>query len=462
MLAVALIVFCAAVYLGVRTYLMSSLQRTVSLAASSILTDYVKPLDQKGIPWFLSEIKETYPSDLSDTFVRVSREGQVLYETGKLRNDSIHSEALPLQSRGRGFYMFHPGGDASGLMMYALPYCTPAGLTVLIETGASTAPLLHLLHRLRLILLIGTPVILITAAIGGYVLMSRPLRPIVVLTQKAEQVGRTDLGERLPIIRSGDELERLSLALNRMIDRLEETVAHNRRFSADASHELRTPLTIIRGELEVAMQTPMLPPTLAEGIGSALEESARMSHIVDSLLTISRLEGGGELMDMRPVDLHLIARTTLDHMSLIAEEKGISLSCDVGDAVYVKADAMRITQVVANLLDNAIKYTSGGGSICLSVRAKETLAVLSVSDTGVGVAASELPFIFERFYRADKARSRQSGGVGLGLAIVRSICLAHRGSVSAKSSEGQGTVLRVELPLLSSTEALPHRGGVEP
>jgi signal transduction histidine kinase len=451
MLAIALIVFSAAVYLGVKTFLMRSLERSLSMSASSVLSDYVKPLDSKGMSWFLSEMGEAYPPGISDTFVRISRDNKILYQTGDMRDPPVSASTLPLAIRSEDFYSVHPEWVKSGqqMILYTLPYHAPRGELIVIESGASTEPIRHILRSLLLILLIGTPVILVVAAIGGYILMSRPLRPVVTLTQKAETVGRHDLGERLPIIRSGDELERLSLALNRMIDRLEETVAHNRRFSADASHELRTPLTIIRGELEELMQTSMLPPALAEGIGSALEESNRMSSIVESLMTIARLEGGGEHMEMAPLDLMSVARVTLDHMSLLAEEKQILLVCEPGEPVYVTADVMRMKQVIANLLDNGIKYTASGGSVRMSVAAERNLAVLKVSDTGIGIPANALPLIFQRFYRADQTRSRQSGGMGLGLSIVKSICGAHHGTVSATSVEGVGTTLRVELPLLT-------------
>jgi signal transduction histidine kinase len=455
MLAIALIVFSAAVYLGIEAFLMRSLERSLSMSASSVLSDYVKPLDSKGMSWFLSEMEEAYPPGISDTFVRVSRENKILYQTGDMRDPPVSASTLPLAIRSEDFHGVHPVPVKSGqqMILYTLPYQTAHGDLIVIETGATTEPIRHILRSLLLILLIGTPVILVVAAIGGYILMSRPLRPVVTLTQKAETVGRHDLGERLPIIRSGDELERLSLALNRMIDRLEETVAHNRRFSADASHELRTPLTIIRGELEdlmqTLMQTPMLPPSLAEGIGSALEESNRMSSIVESLMTIARLEGGGEHMEMASLDLMSVARVTLDHMSLLAEEKQILFLCEPGEPVYVTGDVMRIKQVIANLLDNGIKYTACGGSVRMSVSAEGDLAVLKVSDTGIGIPANALPLIFERFYRADQMRSRESGGMGLGLSIVKSICGAHHGTVSATSVEGVGTTLRVELPLLT-------------
>jgi heavy metal sensor kinase len=454
LLAAALVIFSAAVYLGVRAFLIGSLEHSLNINASAILTDYVRPLEAKGLSWFQNEMSESYPVGVSDTFVRVSRGPEVLYETGDL-GEPVGGRSAAMSARNPEdsgqFRRTHIKGQ--DVILFTLPYHTSKGDWIVIETGAGMEPIHRVLGSLFLTLLIGTPVVLIVAALGGFVLMSRPLRPVVTLTEQAERVGRQNLGERLPVLRSGDELERLSLALNRMIDRLEDTVAHNRRFSADASHELRTPLTIIRGELEVLLQTTMLPPSLAEGIASALEESNRMSHIVESLMTISRLEGGSEQMAMAPVELASVVTATLDHMSLLAEEKQIRLTCDTSSPVYVTGDPMRLRQVVVNLLDNAIKYTAGGGNVTMSVAAEAGLAVLEVSDTGIGIPPDALPLVFERFFRADKARSRESGGSGLGLAIVKSICTAHYGAVSVSSVEGRGTKFRVELPLLPEGDA---------
>jgi len=455
LLAVALLTFSAAVYLGVQAFITRSLEHSLSMNASTILTDYVKPLDAKGKSWFQNEMSESYPAGVSDTFVRVSRGQTVLYETGEMCDFAMSGSVLSTSNdTGSGEVNRARSKAGQELITFTLPYRTPQGDLIVIQTGAKTEPIRHVLRSLFLILLTGTPIILVVAALGGYVLMARALRPVVTLTERAERVGRDDLGERLPVIPSGDELERLSLALNRMIERLEETVAHNRRFSADASHELRTPLTIIRGELEVLIENRALPAIFAEGIGSAREESNRMSHIVESLMTISRLEGGGEQMKMKPVDLVALACETLEHISLLAEEKDINLICNTSGPVHVTGDAMRLKQIVANLLDNAIKYTANKGSVVMSVTAEADLAVLQVSDTGIGIPSDAIPFVFERFYRADQTRSRESGGIGLGLAIVKSICIAHHGTVSVSSIEGHGTTFRVELPLLHGWDAL--------
>lgn len=450
MLAVALAVFCFAVYGGVRAYLTNSMQRTLIHTAETIIADYVVPLDTKGQAWFENEMSESYPQGISDPFVRVTQNGKVLYESGDIREPFVPVTGLPVPSNSTELNRFRrvTTGTGQPLMIYAKSYAASRGAPILVEAGADMEPLFHLLHSLVVILLVVMPVILLGAAVGGHLLMAGPLRPVVTLTEQAEHIGRKELGERLSVIRSGDELERLSLALNRMIDRLEEALAHNQRFSADASHELRTPLTIIHGELEALLEIPGLDTQTVEGISSALDESDRMSRIVHNLMTISRLDSGGERIEMRPIELTSVLKTTLDHMSLLAYEKAILVTCDASVPVWVTGDAMRLKQVIVNLVDNAIKYTSEGGRIEVTLQAQEDQAVLSVADTGIGIPIESLPFVFDRFYRADKARSRESGGTGLGLAIVKAICTAHNGVVSVESSENKGSTFKVQLPLL--------------
>jgi len=190
-----------------------------------------------------------------------------------------------------------------------------------------------------------------------------------------------------------------------------------------------------------------LPAELRDTIGSALEETQRLAKIVESLLAISRLEAGEARVQPVRLDFAELVRTTAEQMRLLAEEKHISLNCDGTKPVQVEADPARLKQVVVNLLDNAIKYTPERGSVIATVNSKDNRAVLEVADSGLGISANDLPHIFDRFYRADKARSRQMGGAGLGLSIVRSICSAHGGQVTVTSTEGHGSRFRIELPL---------------
>jgi signal transduction histidine kinase len=250
-------------------------------------------------------------------------------------------------------------------------------------------------------------------------------------------------------------LERLSIALNHMVQRLDEAFQYSRRFMADASHELRTPLTVLRGELESFIQEPALAPEGRERLGSALEEVERLAGIVEGLFAISRLDAGEAAAEWVKLDLARLTAATADQMSLLAEDKNIHVTCAAAEPVWVEGDQARLKQVVVNLLDNAIKYTLQGGAVALTVGAADSKAVLEVADNGIGIPVEALPRVFDRFFRVDKARSRELGGAGLGLSIVKSICTAHHGRVEASSLPGQGSRFRVELPL--AAPATNHR-----
>jgi heavy metal sensor kinase len=307
-------------------------------------------------------------------------------------------------------------------------------------------PIEMTLKRLLNLLLLGVSLMALIAVGGGYFLVRHALAPVIRIAQSAEQITLHNLEDRLPLTHTGDELEQLSMALNRMIDRLREVFEQNRRFLADASHELRTPLAALRGELESVVEEPS-PPQVRDRVGSALEEVDRLGKIVETLLAISRLEAGEAQKVWARFDLAKLAATTADQMALLAEDKGVSMTCDVEENVQVEGDQARVKQVVVNLLDNAIKYTPTGGSIRLHVGIRGPKAVMEVIDTGIGIPAAALPHVFDRFFRVDEARSRTVDGTGLGLAIVKSICNAHGGKVEVESAESLGSQFRVELPL---------------
>jgi signal transduction histidine kinase len=491
LLAVALMVFSIGIYIGIRTYLKVSLQRGLSSTAHTIASDFLARLPTKGDAWVLGEIRESYASSPTDHYIRLSVGSNVLYQTADMRDPAIPISdiALPhLPSAGApqkppligdlvlprlttdgAFYRQTIGGR--GVMIYSLPFQAADGRLIEIEAGTSLYSMQGTMHSLARILTVATIPILILAAIGGYLLMKQPLRPLVVLTDKAANIGRNKLGQRLPVIATGDELERLTHSLNGMIDRLEDALNHNHRFSADASHELRTPLTIMRGELEEMLRIEELPAQAVGNLVSTLDEIDRMSRIVNSLMTITRLDAGGERMDMQVLNLSTLVGTTMEHLRLLAEEKGLPLTCSSDSEVYVFADPMRIKQVLVNLIDNAIKYTQPSdvppesieslpveptrGKVDVTVSASDSHAFLKISDQGIGIAPDVLPHVFDRFYRADFSRSRGAGGVGLGLAIVKAIVAAHDGTVSISSTSGQGSTVIVELPLAQGPVPTP-------
>jgi heavy metal sensor kinase len=336
------------------------------------------------------------------------------------------------------------------LLVAAVPFKSDEGKQYVIEVGAWLEPTEAVLKHLIVLLALALAAMVLVATGGGYFLIGRALAPVERITSSAEQITLHNLRERLPIAQTGDELQRLSISLNHMIARLDEAFQHNRRFIADASHELRTPLTIMRGELESVVDQTSQAPEVQRTAASVLEEVERLARIVEGLFAVSRLDAGEAQKECVPFDLADLAASTADQMCLLAEDKGISISTSPSREVVIEGDRARMKQVVVNLLDNAIKYTRPGGKIGISVKTSGGNAVLEVEDNGLGIPAEARPHIFERFFRVDKARSREMGGAGLGLSIVKSICTAHGGRVDFTSVEGNGSKFKVELPLAHS------------
>jgi len=454
LLAGALVLFGAATYVGLERYLQKSLEESLVKQARSIGDVLLVNINQSGQDYVDNEITEHYSPEINGRFIRVTRaDGKRIYVSGSPKDGTFDPAlvAAPRLPVAREFVREVEMSDGHELLLHGLPYKASDGTQFIIEVAAPYNQIESVLRGLLLTFALGLPLIVTLAIGGGYLLMRGALQPVDEIRQKAAGITSRNLSERLPVVRTGDELERLAIDLNRMIERLEESFHQINRFSADASHELRTPLTVLQGELEaIAHKGQTLPQDVRETIGSALEETQRLARIVESLLAISRLEAGEARVQPLHLDFAELARTTADHMKLLAEEKHISMTCDGTDSVEVDADPSRLKQVVVNLLDNAIKYTPEGGNVSISVTRRDNHAVLEVADSGLGIPADDLPHVFERFYRADKARSRQMGGTGLGLSIVRSICLAPGGQVTVSSTEGRGSLFRVELPLATS------------
>jgi heavy metal sensor kinase len=317
----------------------------------------------------------------------------------------------------------------------------------LVEVGTSAEPVELLARHLLFLLVLGIPIVMASAVAGGYFLSRRALEPVAQIALKAEIISQHNLSERLPVVRSGDELERLSVSLNHMITRLADAFSNSKRFVADASHELRTPLTVIQGELENLAGDTRIPAELRDRIGSTLEEVERLGKIVQKLFALSRLDAGEAQAEWVRVDVASLAGSTAEQMALLAEDKKIRMTHDTSEPVRVMGDRARLKQVIVNLLDNAIKYTPAGGSAHLRVFAKDAEGCIEVSDTGVGIPPDAVPLLFERFFRVDRDRSAGTDGAGLGLSIVKSICVAHGGRVEVETALGSGSRFRVIVPL---------------
>jgi len=455
LLTAVFVLLGAVMYIDLRHFLENNLRETQARRAQQIADSVLPEAHTLGEAYAAHEIKDRYEPEINDRFIRVTRaDGSVLYASGMPKDQSFDPTHLPAlkASKAKEFSqkLHLPSGGT--LLVAALHYTSPNHEKFLIEVGEPFDPVSRMLSHLFVLLSCGLPAALLAAIMGGYFLVHRALRPVEQIGYKAEQITQHNLSERLPVARTGDEVERLSISLNHMIGRLEDAVQNSKRFVADASHELRTPLTVLRGEMENLVQDARADRAARESLGSMLEEIERLADIVEGLVALSRLDAGEAKREWVQFDLAELAATTADQMSLLAEDKGISVKCDSQPHVVVQGDRARLKQVVVNLLDNAIKYTANGGSIQLNVTRQNGHAILDVTDSGIGIPADAVPHVFDRFFRVDKARSRDEGGAGLGLSIVKSVCTAHGAEVQVESALGKGSRFRIKLPLARPSE----------
>ena len=448
LIIVAAIGFGAYTYYSLEHRLYEEIQTMLARRIAHLRED-IAPVIVKAPPNSLAtKIEDIYSPEQNDRFIRISKaDGTVLYVSGNPREQSFDPALIPLPQDYTSKVTERIGNlrNEQHILLVGLRTAINGG-DYILEMGTAITPAETALHKLIVTLLFSLPVIVLIAATGGAFLVRHALRPVEIMRTTAEQISFGKLRQRLPLSHSGDAIDQLAQTLNKMLDRLDLAYEQASRFSADASHEIRTPLSIMRGEIENILNKP--PADWRDRIGSVLEETERLSLIVESLFSLARLDAGEAKIRNEHCDLAELVRSTLDQMRLMADEKNISVTVDAPKPVYVRGDAARLRQVIVNLLDNAIKYTLPGGSVTISAQATGPSASLTVKDNGVGIPADALPHIFERFYRADKVRSRTSiPGAGLGLSIVQAICQAHGGSINAASQEGAGTTLAITLPL---------------
>lgn len=302
-----------------------------------------------------------------------------------------------------------------------------------------------LLERFRGMLLWAMPAVLLLASFGGYWISRRALRPVDDMTAAAHSIGIRNLSLRLATPNTGDELQRLSETWNEMLERLEAAVRRLTQFTADASHELRTPVALIRTTAELALRRERTAQEYRDALQQIMAESERTSELVADLLTLARADAGPGTVPLEPLDLTALIEDVCARGRVLAGSKSIQLISSVPETpVMADGNVPALSRLLLILLDNAVKFTPEGGSIRVSLAAGSPVT-LTVQDTGVGIPENALPHIFERFYRADPARNRDSGGTGLGLSIAIWIAEIHNAELSAESVEGQGTTFRLRI-----------------
>ena len=454
LLTAIFVLLCALLYLDLRNFLENGFGETQAHRARQLANGMLSHVKQTGEPAVIGQIKDWYAPESNARFIRIRRtDGTLVYISDAPKDGTFDPAEVP---------MFPPPPETessrtlklsggSTLLIASLNFKSVGNPDYLVEFGGLLDPVENMLNHLFLQLALGLPLAVGVVTVGGYLLVHRALRPVERITHAAEQITQMNLSERLPVTHSGDELARLSVAITRMIARLDDAFQNSKRFAADASHDLRTPLTILRGELESLVEDPHQNEELRGRLAGLLEEAIHLSKIVEQLFTLTQLDSGESRAEWTRFDLAELARTTADQMSLLAEDRHIALTCAADQPVCVQGDRWRIKQVIVNLLDNAIKYTPAQGRVLVRVKSVNGHAVLAVEDSGIGIPPEALPHVFERFYRVDKTRSAEAESAGLGLAIVKSICAAHGAEVEAASAPNAGSRFTVRLPLQKTT-----------
>jgi two-component system OmpR family sensor kinase len=302
------------------------------------------------------------------------------------------------------------------------------------------------LRLVRRVMLIGLPLFLALAAIGGYLLTRRNLAPLDAMAAQARRITGANLDARLEIGDAAEELGVLAASFNELLSRVDQSFDTMRRFVADASHELRTPLSVIRGEADVSLAHERTAAEYRESLAIILDESRRLSRLVDDLLNLARADAGGVKLQLRDFYFNDLLADCCRSIQSLATTRRIKLDCQPGGDIPFSGDEELLRRLIINLLDNAIRYTPAGGEVTASLDSQERGVRLRISDTGIGIAPDAAAHVFERFFRADKARSRAEGGFGLGLSIVKWIAESHHGAVELDSRPSAGSTFTVTLP----------------
>jgi heavy metal sensor kinase len=340
-------------------------------------------------------------------------------------------------------------GDGMTLRLISYPIKYNGALGGVVQVAKDLAPTRQTLEELRLVYSLIGPFSIFWLCMGCWFLSDRLVAPIIDVTNAARVINADNLNRRLPDTGYRDELNQMVVTFNQMLERLENAFRKMRQFSGDASHELRTPLTILRGETEVTLRWAKNPEEFRDMLRSNMEEIDRMERIIENLLILAKSESGEMVLDVTRFSLSDMILALYMQSKTLAESKQltVNLRIEVDEELLIHGDELRLRQLFLNLIANAIKYTPEGGSLELALWREGSQARVDVQDSGIGIPLEAQPFIFDRFYRVDKARNRMDGGSGLGLSICKTIVTAHDGQITLVSIPGKGSTFSVFLPI---------------
>ena len=450
LLGIILILFSVFLNYFLSKRLYESVDNSLTVSATVVATSAVMKFNRSPLPGLDQFFEQFMGAGNLNKFYRIyDGSGNV-----GSRSNNIDASKFPLSQEayadalsGTNSYETFLVDGKHPIRVITMPILREKKLVNLVQVGTSLEAVKETLRNLRIFLFTAVPSVLVFATLFARFLARRALKPISKIIKTARDIGQgQELSQRIPVFKVQDELGQLALTFNEMMDRLENSFAQMRQFSSDASHELRTPLTVLQGQNELVLSKLRDPKEYQEVIISNLEEINYMSKVLEDLFVLSRSDENQVLLNYKRMDLRDLVEEVCRHAEILAEEKNISIVIAFLEQVKINGDEVRLRQMVWNILHNGIKYTQPGGELKVSLLEESGFALLSIQDTGIGIPEKDLPFIFDRFYRVDKARSKDEGGSGLGLSICRHIAEAHKGKIEVESKPGLGTRFKIHIP----------------
>ncbi len=447
-LALTLIIFASGVYIYFRNSLQASIDakiKSIGDVLSSSMTESYNPTVFTNFERYLENVLGRKPKG---KFIQIiDRSGKIGAKMSDIEAESLPTSFATFERALKGEIVYETvGSRRPRLRMVTIPITDSKKATSIVQVGTSLEDFDETMTTLLIIMVIGIPTSILVTVVVGYVMAKKALKPVDQIRKAAVKISSRNLDETITIGPRRDELTRLAETFNQMISRLKNAFQRVNQFSSDVSHELKTPLTILKGETEVALRKDREREDYKEILASHLEEIDRMTKIIEDLLLLSKADARDIQLNMGDIDVKdLIIDVCMD-MKFFADKKGIDLVVNELEEVRLKGDELKLRRMLLNIIENGIKYTDQGGTVEVSSHINNGSLEIDVKDNGAGIAPEDIKFIFDRFFRGDKSRKRESGS-GLGLSISKWIAEAHQGSIEARSELPGGSQFLIRLPV---------------
>jgi heavy metal sensor kinase len=439
-MALTLLILTNYVYLRVQRDMIAQIDNSLQVTASQALVANLEEENGRFSLGYTGEVPYVGQIGENGFAMRLtSADGTVLDGWGEY-------EAIPSwASVSRGYVTL--SGEKTNWRLYSQPIETEQGTILWLQVAQSLARVQQTLDSLRTQLMLGVPLVMILAGLGGIFLAGRALRPINQITRTAQSISGSDLKKRINYHGAFDEVGRLAKMFDEMLDRLSAAFGRERQFTSDAAHELRTPLTVLKGQIGVTLSRVRNSEEYERILHGLEEQVDRLIRLTTDLLFLSRLEHGRLPWQPETIEFSDLLAGIVEQVQPLAESKGLNLTKEIPPGLSLRGAPDHLIRLFLNLLDNAISYTQPGGQITVRAEGEDTGLHVSISDTGPGIPPEHLTHLFDRFHRVEAARSRATGGAGLGLAIAYEIAQWHGGRLEVRSELGRGTTFTVHLPI---------------